>query len=316
MTQHERHRQDGGQRVGLVLAGDVGGAAVHRLVHAYLAAEAGRRQHADGAGEHGGLVAQDVAEHVGGDDDVELPGVADELHGAVVHQHVVELHVAVTLLVADARHHLAPQLGGFQHVGLVHRGHPAPPAAGGVEGHPGDAFDLRSGVDQGVDAPFAAVGLGGDALGVPEVDAAGQFAHDHEVRPLHHLGLEGRGPRQRREQLDRPQVGEQPQLLAQRQQGPLRTDGVVQPVPLGSAHGSQHHRVAGLGHGQDIIGQGFPVGIDGRAAHQPLLHVDGEAENIAHLAQHRHGLRHHFRADAVARKHRYLMTHGPPSTEA
>ena len=54
------------------LAGDVGRRAVDRLVQAELAlAERGARQHAERAGEHRGLVRQDVAEHVLGDDHVE-----------------------------------------------------------------------------------------------------------------------------------------------------------------------------------------------------------------------------------------------------
>src|SRR5690606_12228214 len=57
-----RRRQDGGERVGKVLARDVGRGTVRRLVHALVVGvERGRGQHADRAGEHRGLVGQDVA---------------------------------------------------------------------------------------------------------------------------------------------------------------------------------------------------------------------------------------------------------------
>ena len=56
----------------------------------------GRRQEADGAGDLGSLVGEDVAEHVGGHSHVKLPGVFYELHGSVVHQHIGERHVGIS----------------------------------------------------------------------------------------------------------------------------------------------------------------------------------------------------------------------------
>ena len=89
-AQHHGGAQNGGQRVGHALAGDVRGAAVAGLVQALIAAiEAGRGQHADGAGEHGGFVAQDVAKHIAGHHHVKALGLLDQLHGCVVHIHMV-----------------------------------------------------------------------------------------------------------------------------------------------------------------------------------------------------------------------------------
>ena len=42
----------------------------------------------------------------------------DQLHGGVVHQHVLVLDIAV--LLCQLVHHLPPQPGSLQHVGLVH----------------------------------------------------------------------------------------------------------------------------------------------------------------------------------------------------
>ena len=61
-AQHHGRAEDGSQRVGDALAGNVWGAAVAGFVKALLfVVEAGRGQHADAAGEHGGFVAEDVA---------------------------------------------------------------------------------------------------------------------------------------------------------------------------------------------------------------------------------------------------------------
>jgi len=62
-VEHHRRREQHGSRVDLAGAGDVQGAAVAGLEDAVLVAEIG----------------QDVAEHVLGDHDVEIPGPADEI---------------------------------------------------------------------------------------------------------------------------------------------------------------------------------------------------------------------------------------------
>src|SRR5260370_5826503 len=56
-------------------------------------AQRGRGQHSQASSEHGRQVREDVAEDVAGDDDVELPGFADQLHGAVVCVHVAKLDI-------------------------------------------------------------------------------------------------------------------------------------------------------------------------------------------------------------------------------
>ena len=48
---------------------------MHGLVEVDCAADGGRRQHAEGAGDDAGFVGEDVAEEVLGEDDVEVTGV-------------------------------------------------------------------------------------------------------------------------------------------------------------------------------------------------------------------------------------------------
>src|SRR3989442_1674835 len=96
-------------------------------------------------GSIGGLIAQDIAEQVGGHEHVELLRVADELHGAVVHVEVGELDVRIAF--RDVAHHAAPERRGFEDVRLVHGGDLAPPLAARVAGDLGDADELRRRVD-------------------------------------------------------------------------------------------------------------------------------------------------------------------------
>ncbi len=57
-------------------------------------ADRSRRQHADRARQHRAFVAQNVAEHVLRQHDIEAPRVQHQLHGAVIHQQVVKRHIA------------------------------------------------------------------------------------------------------------------------------------------------------------------------------------------------------------------------------
>src|SRR5699024_4266366 len=141
--------QDAGGGVDDVLAGDVRGRAVDGLIQAAGAVpQRGGRDHPDGAGDHGSLVREDVAEHILGDDDVELGGVLDDLHGGVVHEHLAVLHVGVFVL--QAVHHGAPQAAGVQDVGLVHAAQLFAALAGRLKADAADPLDLMLGIGHDV----------------------------------------------------------------------------------------------------------------------------------------------------------------------
>src|SRR3712207_269466 len=86
-----RSREDGRVGVGETLARDVWGGAMDGLVDAGggWGSEGGGREHAHRAGEHGGLVGEDVAEEVLGEHYVESFGVPDQEHRGGVHQDVI-----------------------------------------------------------------------------------------------------------------------------------------------------------------------------------------------------------------------------------
>lgn len=150
-------------------------------------AKAGGRDHADGTGDHGGFVRQNVAEHILGDDHVELRGVLHDLHSAVVHEHLAVLHIRV--LGLQPVHHSAPQATGVQHVGLVHTAQLFAALAGSLEADAANALDLVLCIGHGVHgllfAVFQRVGLV-----LTEVHAADQLPHNDKVNALcHDLGL-------------------------------------------------------------------------------------------------------------------------------
>ena len=234
-------------------------------------------------------------------------GGADELHGAVVHVDVLKLDIRIAL--GDVNHDPPPELGGFEHIGLVHRRDFAASFAGGFERHFGDAPDLGRRVHLGVDAFLTFRGLL-DALGFPEIDAARELAHDQDVEPLDDLAFERGGIGQHRIEFRGTQVRIQAKLFAEAQQRPFRSHRVVEAFPFGAADGAEQDRVAFLGQSQGVVRQ-RPAGlVDCRAPDVRGLKFEAMAKARRDRFQHMDGLRHDFRADAVAGKHCNRRLHG------
>ena len=97
VAQHHGGGEDGAERVGFAGAGDVGGGAVDGLVEVDLAADGGRRQHAERAGDDAGLVGEDVAEEVFGEHDVEVARDVHQVHGHGVDELMLDGDVGVVL---------------------------------------------------------------------------------------------------------------------------------------------------------------------------------------------------------------------------
>src|SRR5699024_2476473 len=115
IEQHGRGQQNGG-RVGDVAPGDVGRTAVHGLENGAAVADVGTRCQAHAAGQTGAQIRQYVAEQVGGDDDVELMRIHDQLHGAGIDVFVIEFNVVV--VCGDFPAHGQEQTGSrFQDIG-------------------------------------------------------------------------------------------------------------------------------------------------------------------------------------------------------
>ena len=98
--------------------------------------------------------------------------------------------------------------------------------------------------------PFSLAGL----LALPEVHAAGQLADDQQVDALEQLGPERRRRDKGRVDLDRPQVGEQPEPAAQREERLLRSDGRGRIGPFRAADRTQQDRVGTTGRSRRLPG--------------------------------------------------------------
>ena len=96
---------------------------MHRLEDGRVLADVRARGEAQTPDQAAGQVAEDVAEQVGGDEHVELVRVLDQLHGAVVDDHLLELDVRVLRRQPPAR--LEEQAArALEDVRLVHQRQP------------------------------------------------------------------------------------------------------------------------------------------------------------------------------------------------
>ena len=120
----------------------------------------------------------------------------------------------------DAGDHLTPVARGFQHVGLVHGDELFLAALGKVEGDAGDTLDLILGVAHGVVGLMAGFV---DGARLAEVEAAEQFAHDHQIGAGETLRAQRRALRDGWKGNGGTQIGKASEGVAQIEQTSLRT---------------------------------------------------------------------------------------------
>src|SRR5262245_31821765 len=314
-----RGRQDGGERIRFVFAGDVGRRAMDGLVEPGTtlagkggAGEGGGRQHAHRACQHGGLGGEDVAKEVLRGDDVEVARTPDQVHGHRVHEDGLVLDDGI--LAGHLVRHLAPQTRRREDVRLVDRRELAAALAGEREGGVEEASDLLLRVDERVDR-FALGRAPAPLARLAEVDAAGELAHHDQVDPVEHLGAERRRPHQCRDDPERTQVGVDPEPLAEPEQRLLRANRRLGIVPLGTAHGAEQHRVGRARPRQLHRRQRLARGVDRGAADRPRAERERDVVARHHQVEDGDRLGRHLGPDAIAGEDRDggFAHHGPTS---
>ena len=148
--------------------------AVHRLEQPGPSAPERRaRQHADRAGQHRRLVAEDVAEHVLGEDHVEVRAGAETSCIAALSTSRCSSSMFGNSALWTSRTTSRHSRLGLEHVRLVDARHPA---SGRRRSRPGRcARSPRRVYTQSSEARSAVPRL------LAEVDPAGQLAHDEQV---------------------------------------------------------------------------------------------------------------------------------------
>ena len=161
------------------------------------------------------------------------------------------------------------------------------------------------------DAVFAEVaGAVFVALLATEIDAAGQFAHHHQVHALQQVRLDRRRAQAGDVRLHGAQVGEQAERLADRQQALFRAHLRVRIRPLRPADSAKQDRVGGLRGVQRVGRQRRAGGVDGSTADQLLVEAEVMAVATRDRAQDVDRGSGHFGADAVTGQYDDVSVHG------
>ena len=208
-AQHHGGGEDLADGVGLVPAGEVVRGAVTGLIDGEaVGVEVAGERHAAGSEEEAAGVGEDVAEHVGGDDDIEVPGIFQDLIDGVVDLHDLGLEGGVGGEFGEA---IAPEFAdGGDAAGLQGEHESAPALFGEGDGDLEDSGDLSEGVAEGV--------VGGILVLLPlfaEVETADVFADHDDVHVLAGLGLDDPGVGECGEGLHGGELAEEVELLSQ-----------------------------------------------------------------------------------------------------
>ena len=139
-------------------------------------------------------------------------------------------------------------------------------------------------------------------LRLAEINAARQFADDHNIETFDNLMLERRGCRQSRIANGRTQIGKHFQIFAQTQQACFRTLVVRHAVPLRTAHSPKQHRIRLMGELHSIIANGFFMRIIGRTADKVGFGFKACHAGLGHEIEDFFDLAHHLDADSVTRQ--------------
>ena len=248
---------------------------------------------AHGACDARGLVGEDVAKGVLGDDDIEETGFGEHAHGGVVDEHVIGFHIGP--LGFHLLGYLTPQTAACQHVGLVDDGEMVAALTGHIERHAKDALNLGTGVDVGI------VGAVVVLVFLSKVHAARELADDHEVGTSQELVLQGRLVEQAREGGDGTHVGVEAQFLAHGKQslfGAHGSRGVV--VEAQVAHGGEEHGIGTHAHLMGGLRIGVADEVDGMSATDGLLVGELVVELAGDGVHDGHSLLHDLGPDSVA----------------
>ena len=169
-----------------------------------------------------------------------------------------------------------------------------------LEGDAGDALDLERVVDLRVDAALLAVAEVDDLLGLAEIDAAGELAHDQYVEAFDDLLLQRRRGGERGIADGGPEIGEQLHVLAQPQQAGFGPHLVGHLVPFRPADRAEQHGVGGERLAHVLFRDRLAMRVVGRAADQPFIGLEAGVELGIHDGDQLLHLAHRLGADAVA----------------
>lgn len=212
-------------------------------------AQTGTGQQANAAGNHTGLVADDVTKQIAGyHHAVEATRVLDHDHGSTVDELVLDRQIR-EFFFKRLIHDLAPQTASSKDIGLVQRPDLGLATAASQEASQAShTLNLSSGI--GLCVP----GIAGSIVffALTKIEATRELSNNDKVCAAAHLGPE-------RRVLDesfgseeaRAEVSVRAHLLSQPQQALLWTNSTG--TPFGASNGTEENGVGGIGSGESFV---------------------------------------------------------------
>src|ERR1700676_3522053 len=307
VAQHQGYRENGAQRIGDALTCDVGRRSMNRFVEADRASDAGRSQQAERSHDSTCLIGQDVAEHVFGEDDVELGGLEDERHGGRVHVHVRELDIGK--ISGDASDDFAPETRALQNIRLIDGEQMQAAGASKLKCDAGDGLDLRLTVAHGVErVARAARAINGAWLA--EIQSAEQLAHDEDVGAFDDFFAQRRGGSQRRIKDCGPKICEGSEFLAEAQQSSFGAKFARIVIEGWTADCSEQYRLGGEASLNGRVRHGISELFEGHSPDLFFVEFEIVVKGGGHFFQNANGLGGNFRTNSVAGEGSDTELHG------
>ena len=185
VCQHHRGSENQRKRVRDSLAGDVGSRTMNRFEYGRILPDVRTGSHPKASDQPGDFIGENVAKQIRRDDDIELPRIQNELHGAGIHNPVFRFHasfVGFSDFASGFQKHAGER---FQDVGLMDdRYFLAPMSHRVIEGKLRDSTASRARIDTGADRNGMRITIDGDVVFESDVEALRVFANRDEIDVL------------------------------------------------------------------------------------------------------------------------------------
>lgn len=295
VLEHHGSGENCRERVGDVLASGLRIGAVDWLKEAGVEADACGSEETHGACDDAGLVGEDVAEGVLGDEDIEELGHGDDLHGRIVDKHIVSGDIGV--LGSHLLSYLAPETRGLEDIGLIDHGEVFAATLRVLESEFEDTLNLLAAVDIGIVGRIAVVA----ATLLAEIHTASELTDAEELGTVDELGFEWGLVDEALVGLHGAEVGVEAELLTHGEKTVLRTDlGCWVVVEARIAYRTEEDGVALEADLESILGEGIARGIDGASTDEAFGESGLVTEFLANGIDSLDSLVDDFGTDAVA----------------
>ena len=183
MFEHHRRRQQQGRGICDAASRDFGRGTMDGLEDRRIGADVAAGCHAEAADQPRDEIRENVAEQIGGHQDVELPGIQNQLHRTGVDDHGFQRKPALVFLFIECKAGLEEDPGQRLHdVGLVDdRDFLAPRCDRMFEGEFQQPSAALARIDPGRHGDRMRIVVDGDVMLVADVEPLEVLTHDDEI---------------------------------------------------------------------------------------------------------------------------------------